>query len=81
MARKVFTKILIDDVQQEWYKQDALGKKFGVSTSTIWRLLNKFEKQPKYKDSILYLSQNLKLVNYGDFLAFLKEINGEWAKE
>lgn len=81
MARKVYTKVLLDEINQEYIQQNALAKKFGVSYATIWRLLGKMEKNPKYKDSIIYLSHNLKLICIKDFIQFLKDMNGQWCKE
>lgn len=58
----------------EEYKQPtALMRIYGISRTTVWRLLNEMQAIPKYKKSFLSLSPKLKIVRLADFQAFLEE--------
>ena len=56
------------------YKQPtALMKIYGISRTTVWRLLDEMRTIPKYQDSFLSLTDKLKIVRLDDFHQFLQE--------
>lgn len=58
-----------------------LTEKFSISRTTVWRLLKKMRAKPKYKNSFLNLTWQLKLVKLTDFEQFLQEESNRYLRE
>ena len=58
-----------------------LTEKFSISRTTVWRLLKKMRSKPKYKNSFLNLTWQLKLVKLTDFEQFLQEESNRYLRE
>lgn len=58
-----------------------LTEKFSISRTTVWRLLKKMRAKPKYKNSFLSLTWQLKLVKLTDFEQFLQEESNRYLRE
>lgn len=58
----------------EEYKQPtALMKIYGISRTTVWRLLDEMRGIEKYQGSFLSITPKLKIVRLKDFQTFLEE--------
>ena len=80
MARRRYTTILVDELDQEYMMPMALARKTGLNRVTLYRLLKKMKAIPKYRKSYLELSHNLRLVNVADFKQYLIELDGALLK-
>lgn len=56
-----------------WVRSPELQKRFSLCRTTVYTLLSEMRKMPKYCQSFLDLSYNLRLVKLADFEHFLQE--------
>lgn len=60
-------------------KAPFLAKMFGMSRSTVDRILKRWEKEPNGIDEMyISLSETLKLVDIEQFRGYLKTLNKKW---
>ena len=78
---RTMKKIITDDLGVVYVQPVHLTEKFSISRTTVWRLLKKMRAEPKYKNSFLNLTWQLKLVKLIDFEKFLQEENNQYLRK